>query len=520
MADNLLTSKDILERTGISRATLNNYIARGFLPRPVVSRPESMVVGGPRQIGHFTPEALDRIELIQQWKRGGIAMEEIKLRLAASNINALIQPNPGSGDTETEQREGAGIYSSAPMAQKAFESEAPRTVTLTLEEMPHMAYMVNYKFEVLWFNNRAKADLFGLFERLPPGLDERSIFKLLVNRDDDQAKNSTALLRLNLALAKERLSLDGVLQPMRGLPASRLKGIEEAYDESEPEKGGPVAELPLRLIAKDGKPREYGAYATYFREGMLIVIAEREKPADELLRLLGRRDMVIRTLLSKRLPVLTDLAVLVADLQDSVKICSELPPDEYFELVNKIWATVGEIFRKYYGTYGKHVGDGMVYYFFPQPDSNYVMNAVTCANEIKIAMARLSKEWQLRKNWINELYLNTGLNEGQEWLGTFQTATSVEFVVLGETINHTARLSDMARFGQIWGTKNFMSRVPPIDREKIDFGIERTGASGQRMLVQSSYSRVGNLVDVDSGRCVKLKDIAGLAVTEIRNIRV
>ena len=111
------------------------------------------------------------------------------------------------------------------------------------------------------------------------------------------------------------------------------------------------------------------------------------------------------------------------------------------------------------------------------------------------------------------------MNEGQEWLGTFHTATSIEFVVLGETINQTARLSDMARFGQIWATKNFISRLPSEKRDKVEFGIERVGANGQRMLVQSSYSRVGNLVDVESGRYIKLQDIAGLAVTEIRNIK-
>jgi adenylate cyclase len=34
-------------------------------------------------------------------------------------------------------------------------------------------------------------------------------------------------------------------------------------------------------------------------------------------------------------------------------------------------------------------------------------------------MRKISKKWQLRKNWLNELYLNIGLHEGQEWLGTF-----------------------------------------------------------------------------------------------------
>ena len=44
------------------------------------------------------------------------------------------------------------------------------------------------------------------------------------------------------------------------------------------------------------------------------------------------------------------------------------------------------IFCKYYATHGKHVGDGIVYYFFPQPDCNYVLNAIECAWEMIIAM--------------------------------------------------------------------------------------------------------------------------------------
>lgn len=508
MSDKLLTSKDILDKTGISRATLNNYIARGLLPRPIVSRPE-ISGSGPRQIGHFSPEILERIKMIQEWKRGGISMDDIGLRLAVANSNIAASPRGGNS--------GASFNAEASTRKPAqLDSEAP--LILTVEQLPHIAYMVNYKFEMLWLNDKARAGIPGLFSELPPGTDDRSIFKLLMGGSEDLPPNYSAMLRLNLTLAKERMGLEGILMPLHGMPSSRLRMVETLFNEVDPAKPSVVTELPLRLRDRDDKPVEYTAFATYFREGMLIVIAPRSSDANELLRLLGRRDMVIRSLLSKRLPVLTDLAVLVADLQESVKICSELPPDEYFELINKIWATAGEIFRKYYGTYGKHVGDGMVYYFFPQPDSNYVLNAAICAQELKTAMARISKEWQLRKNWVNELYLNTGLNEGQEWLGTFQTSTSVEFVVLGETINHTARLSDMARFGQIWATKNFMSKLAPACRDKIDFGIERTGANGQRMMVQSSYSRVGNLVDVESGRYVKLQDIAGLAVTEIRGI--
>ncbi len=405
-----------------------------------------------------------------------------------------------------------------PVSEPAAPSPKRERLTLVIDQLPHAAYMVNHKFEVTWFNEQARLEIPGLLSEMPPRTEDRSIFRLLLeNGGADINSNSGAMLRLNVALAKERMNLSSIVQPMRGISTSRVQILEQMYEESEPVRSSVVVELPVRLEV-DGLTQDYAAYSTYFREGILIVIAPREEDSDELRQLLSRRDMVIRTLLAKRLPVLTELVVLVADLQESVKICSELPPDEYFELINKIWATAGDIFRRYYGTYGKHVGDGMVYYFFPQPDSNYIYNAAVCAMDLKIAMARLSKEWQLRKNWLNELYLNTALNEGQEWLGTFQTSTSIEFVVLGDTINHTSRLSDMARYGQVWATKNFMSKLPPEYRNKVQFGIERVGANGQRVMVPSSYSRVSNLVDIESGRYVKLQDIAGLAVAEIRGV--
>jgi class 3 adenylate cyclase len=237
--------------------------------------------------------------------------------------------------------------------------------------------------------------------------------------------------------------------------------------------------------------------------------------SEGLLNFLARRDEVIRSLLRKRLPVLTDLAVMVADLQNSVKICSELPPEEYFELINEICSAMSPVFRKYFGTHGKHAGDGLLYYFFPQPDSNYIFNALRCAREIRSEMQKISKAWQIRKNWLNELYLNIGLTEGQEWLGTFQTETSVEFVVLGDSINQASRISDFARFGAIWATKSFMGKLSTEERLKVRFGVTRSTPEGREVFVSSSYATVSALVSLESARNDKLRDIATLPVTEV-----
>ena len=321
--------------------------------------------------------------------------------------------------------------------------------------------MVNYNFELTWYNDEARQRILSGLDGLPAHSEARNLFLLLLQSASEKSRYfSSELLRVHLALAKNRLAKSSVLGLLRGLDREALILAEQMYDESVVTlERKPILDFSVDLIDVAGHPENWRVFASFFREGIFVVYIPAEQYNATLLDFLSQRDAVIRDLMRKRLPVLTPLAVMVADLQNSVKICSELPPEEYFELINEIWTTMGPIFRKYYGTYGKHVGDGMVYYFFPQPDSDYIFNALACAQELKSEVRKISKKWQLRKNWLNELYLNTGLHEGQEWLGTFQTATSVEFAVLGDTINHASRLSEFARFGTIWATKNLLSKL-------------------------------------------------------------
>jgi class 3 adenylate cyclase len=257
---------------------------------------------------------------------------------------------------------------------------------------------------------------------------------------------------------------------VRTLDPERVALLDTLYGETKTCPARESSRPPLELREDADRSEYWHFYAAFFREGILFIYVPNGPAGPTLLDFLARRNQVIRDLLRRRLPVLTPLAVLVADLQNSVKICSELPPEEYFELINEMWATMGPIFRRYYGTHGKHVGDGMVYYFFPQPDSNYIFNAICCAHEVKVAMRKISKDWQLRKNWFNELYLNAGLNEGRS--GSARSSprprSSSRFSATRSTT--PGRLSDFARYGAIWATKAFLSRLSPEERARIEFG--------------------------------------------------
>jgi adenylate cyclase len=220
----------------------------------------------------------------------------------------------------------------------------------------------------------------------------------------------------------------------------------------------------------------------------------------------------------RRLPVLTSVAVLVAGLQHSSSIWSELPPEEYFELINHIWATTDPIFRRHSGSHGKHPADGMVCYFFPLPAGSYLWNALLAAHELQEAMRRVSKEWQLRKGWTTDLYMNIGIDEGQEWLGTFKSDSSVEFTALARTLNQAAQISDFARFGAVWATKNLLGKLSPAELQRLKYGVRRKNNDGRHVLVPSVFSNVRRMTSHPSGSGDRLKDVALLPIAEIVEI--
>lgn len=517
----MLTSFEVMQAANISRATLNNYISLGLLPRPLVKNPEPGAATSARQIGYFPEEVLARLERISQLKKEGYAMADIAKQLELDGF-PVIEATP----TQEIGKQHTPFFEPSAHAAKAGIRNMPQTVIpaksnvlrLTIDHIPYPAYMVNYNFEITWFNEEARTDLLGAFEHLPADIKERNALSyLLKGRLGREGANREELLQFYLLFGKGRFSRNDLMKILTGQADATPKQREESLAELRP--NGTLVQLPLNLRLENDEVAHYNVYASYYREGILFIHLPSHAESDSLLGLLERRDEVIRNLLKKHLPVLTDVAVLVADLQSSVRICTELPPEEYFELINQIWATMEPIFRKYYGTHGKHVGDGMVYYFFPQPDCNYIFNALMCAQEMKATMRRISKEWQLRKNWMNELYLNTGLNEGHEWLGIFHIETKVEFTVLGDTINHAARLSDFARGGAIWATKNLLGKLPAKERQRVKFGIRRQDAEGREVFVGAFYSRITELAHLnDSARNEKLNDIAALPVTEIMEI--
>jgi class 3 adenylate cyclase/DNA-binding transcriptional MerR regulator len=536
-----VTSKDIMEKTGISRATLNNYIKMGLLPKPIVASGEKRHKGV-KQIGFFPEEVLARIQDIKKMKHEGMSMDSIIERLAGREtvqapkpaVKPAVQPIPdvepasflpNIGEVAQKIRERQDLKSERLQSKDRMPSQPAADVgrrfenkdlKLSIGDLRTPAYLINHNFEIEWINREAEEFIFNKDISSIIDIESRNIFKLFFSWEfHTHLRNWEEIIGTHMAVMKSKVKKNSIANLYNGISAKETNFLEKLYDQEPSIPSDPVQSTPLGFITTDGRRHSYQIYTMSFREGIFFVYIPAEQANHELMQILSNRGRVINELLNQRMPSLVSLCVLVADIQDSVRICGELLPEEYFELVNELWKTVGCSFDKYNGIFGKHAGDGILYYFLKRPGNNYIMDSINCALEMREKVREFSSKWKLRKGWMNDIYLNTAINEGQEFFGAIHSSANVEFTALGDSINYTARLSDFARYGSIWTTKNVISKLSQEERSKIRFGVHRKHEQDHEIFLENSFSRIMDLAQERGRSYSQFVDIATLPITEI-----
>ena len=243
---NLISSKDLLEKTGISRATLNNYIKVGIIPRPLVQGPSK---GMPKvsRIGYFPRAAVERIEIVKVLKREGHSMQDI-----AQRFRNLPDTRP-------------------PGTMTTVSSAQPE---LTLEEIPSPAYLVNYNFQIEWINREAELMLFAQQVSLTRDLPSRNIFKVLFSWEfQNHVKNWEDLLGFHMSFAKFRHSMGWFEQLFSGFSEKQSSVLKKIYEEvpTFSQRGPKFTDIKVSLA--DGTNHPYSVHTMLFKEGILFVYA-------------------------------------------------------------------------------------------------------------------------------------------------------------------------------------------------------------------------------------------------------
>jgi adenylate cyclase len=261
--DGLISSKEILRLSGISRATLNNYIKAGILPKPVVRRPQESSTST-KKIGFFPQSSLDRIERVQRLKREGRSMEVI--------TSLLGQEGESGSPKDTAIASGPGNLE---VSGEGARSHLFRTgrLRVTVDEISFPAYMLNYDFELTWINREGEQRLFKGSIQHEDLAASQSIFKLLFNWEfHSHVANWRSLLMLHMAYAKVvKLSKTWIAGLYRGISQQEITVLEEIYDQVSPFGNQTVKESYVSLLTRDGLSESYKVTSLLFREGVLFI---------------------------------------------------------------------------------------------------------------------------------------------------------------------------------------------------------------------------------------------------------
>ncbi len=263
-----ITSKEILSKTGISRATLNNYINMEIIPRPVVRRPPTDMKGT-KKIGYFPFSVLERIEQVGRLKQAGYSMDEISARLRDRTLSA------GAPD-----RDRPGPFEPSDAGMDFFPGPDGGLLRLTLEDIRSPAYLLNYDFEVEWASRAAEVRIFGQEVNRIKQTAGRNIFKLFFNWEfHSQVDNWRDLMAFHVSFLKIKFAGSWIVNLYEGITQNEVSLLQETYDSVSAFPVRLIRHTPMELLYRDGTRKTYQIYTVFFKEGIFFLYEESPSPS-------------------------------------------------------------------------------------------------------------------------------------------------------------------------------------------------------------------------------------------------
>lgn len=146
---------------------------------------------------------------------------------------------------------------------------------------------------------------------------------------------------------------------------------------------------------------------------------------------------------------LREATVFFADIRGFTTLSERLSPEQVVSFLNRYLARVVAQIDSHLGYLNKFIGDAVVVVFngpVDQPD--HAERAVRCALALQSEVAKLNAEGAMPE--VGELKIGIGIATGPMVCGNVGGPTQMEYTVIGDTVNLSARLTSLAGPGEIW----------------------------------------------------------------------
>lgn len=148
-----------------------------------------------------------------------------------------------------------------------------------------------------------------------------------------------------------------------------------------------------------------------------------------------------------------DVTILYSDIRSFTPMCEKRPPEEIVNILNTCFQEWTECIFRHGGTLDKYIGDAVLAVFgSPDPYPDHPLRAARAALEIRESMRNHPELFELIRT-------GTGLHRGDVIHGLIGSTTSMQYTVIGDTVNTAARMSKVAGSNQVVLSKSVQDSV-------------------------------------------------------------
>lgn len=139
------------------------------------------------------------------------------------------------------------------------------------------------------------------------------------------------------------------------------------------------------------------------------------------------------------------VSVMFSDIRDFTTISETWPPDQLVTILNEYMTEMVSIVFKHKGSIDKFVGDAIVAVYGSLIElDNQAECAVKAVFEMQEKLKELNVRWQ--DVYGVDMKIGCGINTGEVFLGNIGSPDRMEFTVIGDAVNLSARLEGLTKF--------------------------------------------------------------------------
>jgi len=140
-------------------------------------------------------------------------------------------------------------------------------------------------------------------------------------------------------------------------------------------------------------------------------------------------------------------ACMFVDIVAFTEMAEKMSPDETFEFLTTFMGALGPVIQNRHGFIDKYLGDGIMA-VFDRP-GHFPEDAVACAVDIIAAIETYNQETETETGTQSPprapVRVGIGIHLGKVFLGTIGFPGRIDFTILGDVVNTTARIQSLTK---------------------------------------------------------------------------